>query len=82
MTVQPQTIEEVFLSAVQLLPEGWGVEIVIMKDLLQISCVNPEGQDEEYADADTTAQQITNAVAQACYLDMLEGQERIKEVEE
>lgn len=82
MAAQPQTIEEVFLSAIQLLPEGWGVEIILKKDLLQISCVNPEGQDEVYAEGDSTAQQITNAVAQACYVDMLEGMERVEECEE
>lgn len=81
MAPQPQTIEEVFLSAIQLLPEGWGVEIILMKDVLQISCVNPDGEDVDYAEGDSTVQQLTNAVAQACYVDMLEGIERIEEVD-
>ena len=81
MAPQPQTIEEVFLSAIQLLPEGWGVEIILMKDVLQISCVNPNGEDVDYAEGDSTVQQLTNAVAEACYVDMLEGVDKLEELE-
>jgi hypothetical protein len=58
------------------------VEIVLMKDLLQISCVNPQGEDVDYVEGDSTVQQLTNTVAQACYVDMLDGIERIEEIEE
>lgn len=71
MDATPQTLEHSILQAVQLLPVGWAVEIMVEKGFVSISCVNPEGDDETFL----MAEMVESATAQACYVDMVENLE-------
>lgn len=77
MSDKQLTLEESILAAVQLLPQGWAVEIMVEKDFVSITCVNPDGQDEEYVKEgkESMAELVTSAAAQACYIDMKENME-------
>lgn len=76
MDTTPQTLEHSILQAVQLLPVGWAVEIMVEKGFVSISCVNPEGEDETFLmDDKNMAEMVESATAQACYVDMVENLE-------